>query len=74
MAEERQWLTPKDVAQAIGPGQIKKLLEDLAYGRKDRREILDEVMRAANCVEYSATDFIRELLKNPKLGDAPGEE
>ena len=73
MAEERQWLTPKEVAKTIGPGQIKKLLEDLAYDRKDRREILDEVMRAANCVEYSATDFIREILKNPKLGEDSGE-
>jgi len=69
MTEGRQWLTPKEVAKAIGPEQCKKLLEDLAYERKDRREILDDVIRAANCVEYSATDFIRELLKNPNLAD-----
>jgi len=73
MAEDRQWLTPKEVAKAIGPEQTKKLLEDLAYNRKDRREILDGVMRAAHCVEYSATDFIREILKNPKLGEESGE-
>lgn len=69
MAEGRQWLTPKEAAKAIGPGQCKKLLDDLAYERKGRREILDDVMRAANCVEYSATDFIRELLNNPDLAD-----
>lgn len=69
MEEGRQWLTPKEVARALGAQQCHKLLEDLAYERKDRREILDDVMRAANCVEYSATDFIRELLKNPNMAD-----
>ena len=69
MEEEQKWLTPKEIAAALGPVQCKKLVDDLAYERKERREILDDIMRATSCAEYSATDFIRELLKDPGLAE-----
>jgi len=60
----KQWLTPKEVAKALGPERCRKLLDDIVYGRKSRREIVEAVMQEANCTEYSATDFLRELPQN----------
>ena len=68
MAEEK-WLTPKEIAQALGPEQTKKLLDDLAYEERTRPELLEEVMEATGCVVHSATEFLRELVKNPNLAE-----
>jgi hypothetical protein len=35
----------------------------LLYERRTRREILDLVMEAVECNEYSAEDFLREIVK-----------
>ena len=68
MTQER-WLTPREIAEALGPEQTKKLLDDLAYGKRTRPELLKDVMDATQCVVPSATEFLRELIKNPSLAE-----
>jgi len=62
-----KWLTPKEVAKTLGPEKCRKLLDDLVYNRRTRREIVEAVMQEADCTEYSATDFLRELTQNPEF-------
>lgn len=57
------WLTSKEIADRLGPRKTKDVQEDLLYARRTRREILDLVMQAVQCNEYSAEDFLREIVK-----------
>ena len=57
------WLTPKEIADRLSSRKAREVQEDLLYGRRTRREILDLVMEAAGCNEYSAEDFLREFVK-----------
>ena len=57
------WLTPKEVAERLGDRKAREVQEDLLYARRTRREILDLVMAAVGCNEYSAEDFLREIVK-----------
>ena len=57
------WLTPKEIAERLSSRKAREVQEDLLYGRRTRREILDLVMDAVGCNEYSAEDFLREIVK-----------
>ena len=57
------WLTPKEIADRLSSRKAREVQEDLLYGRRTRREILDLVMEAVGCNEYSAEDFLREIVK-----------
>lgn len=57
------WLTPKEIGERLGERKSKEVQEDLLYARRTRREILDLVMVAVGCNEYSAEDFLREIVK-----------
>lgn len=57
------WLTPREIADRLSSRKAREVQEDLLYGRRTRREILDLVMEAAGCNEYSAEDFLREIVK-----------
>lgn len=61
---ERAWLTPKEIGQKMGARKTRGLQEDVLYNRRARRELLDEVMEATGCNEYSAEDFLREIVKS----------
>ena len=64
MAEaENAWLTSKEIGERLGERKSKEVQEDLLYARRTRREILDLVMAAVGCNEYSAEDFLREIVK-----------
>ena len=64
MAEaENAWLTSKEIEERLGERKSKEVQEDLLYARRTRREILDLVMAAVGCNEYSAEDFLREIVK-----------
>lgn len=66
MAEETtEWQTPKEIRTTLGDKKCRALIEDLAYDRKSRPEILEAVVGLARCNVYSAEDFLRDLLKNP---------
>ena len=58
-----RWMTPGEIEEALGRRKSKMVLEDLLYHRRTRREILDLLMVAAECNEYSAEDFLREIVK-----------
>ena len=66
---ENKWLTPREIAQSLGPERTKKLLDDLAYENRTRPELLEEVMETTGCVVHSATEFLRELVANPNLAE-----
>lgn len=57
------WLTAKEIGERLGERKSKEVQEDLLYARRTRREILDLVMTAVGCNEYSAEDFLREIVK-----------
>ena len=59
------WMTPKEVERALGRRKLKDVFEDLIYKRRERREILDLLMEATGCNEFSAEDFLREIVKSP---------
>ncbi len=64
MAEEgNAWMTPKEIGGSMGKRRGKQVFEDLIYNRKTRREILDVVIETAGCNEYSAEDYLREIVK-----------
>jgi hypothetical protein len=64
MAEaENTWMTPKEVTDRLGVRKTREAQEDLLYNRRPRREILDLVIGAVGCNEYSAEDFLREIVK-----------
>ena len=65
MAEtQNPWQTPQEIGRALGARKSKEVFEDLIYSRRTRREILDLVMQAAGCNEFSAEDFLREVVKS----------
>lgn len=57
------WMTPKEISERLGARKAREAQEDLLYKRRSRREILDLVMEAVGCNEYSAEDFLREIVK-----------
>ncbi|MDA0748893.1 MAG: hypothetical protein O2954_20435 [bacterium] len=61
---DNAWLTPKEIERALSRRKSKEVFEDLIYGRRERREILDLVMEATGCNEFSAEDFLREIVKD----------
>ena len=61
---ERAWMTPKEIEQKLGGRKTRGLQEDVLYNRRTRRELLDEVMAATGCNEYSAEDFLRDIVKS----------
>ena len=61
------WMTPGEIEKSLGRRKSREALEDLLYERRSRREILDLVMEATGCNEYSADDFLREIVK-PRQG------
>lgn len=64
MAEEGSaWMTPKEIEGVLGKRRGKEVFEDLIYNRKTRREILDFVIETVGCNEYSAEDYLREIVK-----------
>ncbi len=63
--ETSEWQTPKEIRKAIGDKKCRALVEDLAYERKSRPEILEAIVGLAKCNVYSADDFLRDILKNP---------
>ena len=63
--EANPWMTPKEVERALGLRKFKDVFEDLIYKRRERREILDLLMEATGCNEFSAEDFLREIVKSP---------
>jgi len=65
MAQSGVWLTPKEIGEALGGKKAQEVLNDLVYEKRSRRELLDEVMSHSACNEYSAEEFLRDLVKNP---------
>jgi len=64
MAEtSSEWRTPEEIKKILGSAKSKEAQEDLLYSRRSRREVLDLVMEATGCNEYSAEDFLREIVK-----------
>lgn len=57
------WMTPKEIGQVLGRRKAREVFEDLIYNRRSRREILDALMEAAGCNEFSAEDYLREIVK-----------
>jgi len=57
------WLTSKEIGERLGERKSKEVQEDLLYARRTRREILNLVMAAVGSNEYSAEDFLREIVK-----------
>lgn len=60
----KAWLTPGEIGGILGARKTKEAQEDVLYARRERREILDLVMEATGCNEYSAEDFLREIVKS----------
>ena len=58
------WMTPKEIESRLGKRKMREAQEDLLYERRSRREILDLLMEATGCNEYSAEDFLREIVKS----------
>ncbi len=66
MSEEANpWMTPKEIEATLGRRKFKDVFEDLIYNRRERREILDLLIEATGCNEFSAEDFLREIVKTP---------
>lgn len=65
MAEETsEWQTPNEIRKVLGEKKCNSLVEDIAYNRRTRPEILEAIVGLAKCNVYSADDFLRDLLKN----------
>ena len=60
---DNAWLTPGEIGKMLGNRKSKECQEDMLYARRTRREILDLVIEATGCNEYSAEDFLREIVK-----------
>lgn len=65
MAQDGSWLTPKEIREALGDKKAQEVLNDLVYEKRSRRELLDDVIARTGCNEYSAEDFLRDLVTNP---------
>ena len=63
--ETSEWQTPNEIRKAIGDKKCRALIEDLAYERKSRPEILEAIVGLTKCNVYSADDFLRDMLKHP---------
>ena len=64
MAEaSNPWMTPREIESALGKRKFKELFDDLIYDKRTRREILDLLMEATGCNEYSGEDFLRDIVK-----------
>jgi len=61
--EGSTWMTPKEIERSLGKRQAKEVFDDLIYNRKTRREVLDFVIESSRCNEYSAEDYLREIVK-----------
>lgn len=57
------WMTPGEIEQSLGRRKSREVFEDLIYDRRKRREILDLLIEATGCNEFSAEDFLREIVK-----------
>ena len=57
------WMTPNEVGGRLGRRKAKGVFDDLIYNRKTRRELLDFVIESSGCNEYSAEDYLREIVK-----------
>jgi hypothetical protein len=57
------WMTPKEITDRLGPRKTREAQEDLLYSRRTRREILNLVIGAVGCNEFSAEDFLRQIVK-----------
>ncbi len=64
--EGSSWMTPKEIEGVLGRRKHKEVFDDLIYNRRTRREILDMLIEATGCNEYSAEDFLREIVKTPE--------
>jgi len=60
-----KWMTPKEVEKSLSRRKRQEVFEDLLYSRRTRREILDLLIEATGCNEYSAEDYLREIAKGP---------
>ncbi len=60
------WMTPGEIEQALGRRKSREVFEDLIYDRRTRREILDLLIEATGCNEFSGEDFLREIVKTRK--------
>jgi hypothetical protein len=56
-------MTPGEIEQALGRRKSREVFEDLIYDRRTRREILDLLIEATGCNEFSGEDFLREIVK-----------
>lgn len=63
MAEELAWMTPNEVGERLGRRKAKDIFDDLIYKRKTHRELLDFLIESSGCNEYSAEDYLREIVK-----------
>ena len=61
--ESGAWMTPKEVGERLGRRKAKDVFDDLIYNRKTHRELLDFVIEASGSNEYSAEDYLREIVK-----------
>jgi hypothetical protein len=59
-------MTPGEIEQALGRRKSREVFEDLIYDRRTRREILDLLIEATGCNEFSGEDFLREIVKTRK--------
>lgn len=66
MAQSGAWLTPKEVGKAMDDKKVQEILNDLIYEKRPRRELLDDVIAISKCNEYSAEEFLRDLVKTPQ--------
>ena len=57
------WMTPGEIEQSLGRRKSREVFDDLIYDRRKRREILDLLIEATGCNEFSAEDFLREIVK-----------
>ena len=62
---DSQWLTPKEVLEILGTKKALEMLNNLVTNAKPRGDLLNEVITMAKCNEYSADDFLADLVKNP---------
>ena len=62
--KQNAWQTPKEIEGRLGGRKVREFQEDLLYSRRERRDLLNAVMEAVGCNEYSAEDFLREIVKS----------
>lgn len=65
---DTQWLAPREVLDAVGVQKAHEMLKELVTGGRPRAELIETIMTTAKCNEYSADDFLTDLVKNPPEG------